>query len=216
MAAYKIQRERMVRELEARGIREPRVLDAMRKVPRHLFVGPPFVAQAYGSYRLPSEADQTLSQPYVVARTTELLEIDPEHVVLEVGSGTGYQTAILACLCRWVFAMERVPSLVSVAIERLRDLGMENVKIQAFDGTLGWGENAPFDRILVTASVRRVPPPLLEQLAPKGRLLIPEGDRKSQRLVLYTRAGRRFERHVGEEAAFVPLIGRHGWPLSTE
>ena len=211
MGEYGIQRERMVRELEARGVSDPRVLDAMRQVPRHLFVGPPFVAQAYGSFSLPTEADQTLSQPYVVGRTTELLELDAEHVVLEVGSGTGYQTAILARLCRWVFGMERVPSLVSASIERLRDLKVDNVKIQAFDGTLGWSENAPFDRILVTASVRRVPPPLLEQLSSKGRLLIPEGNRTSQRLVLYTRAGRRFERHVGEEAAFVPLIGRHGW-----
>ena len=211
MVEYEIQRERMVRELEARGVSDPHVLDAMRKVPRHRFVGPPFVAQAYGSFRLPSEAEQTLSQPYVVGRTTELLELDPQHVVLEVGSGTGYQTAILARLCRWVFGMERVPSLVSGAIERLRELGVDNVKIQAFDGTLGWSENAPFDRILVTASVQRVPPPLLEQLATKGRLLIPEGDRTSQRLVLYTRAGRRFERHVGERAAFVPLVGRHGW-----
>jgi protein-L-isoaspartate(D-aspartate) O-methyltransferase len=211
VAEFEIQRDRMVREVEARGVSDPRVLDAMRRVPRHLFVGRPFVAQAYGSFRLPSEADQTLSQPYVVGRTTELLELDPRHVVLEVGSGTGYQTAILARLCRWVFGMERVPSLASAAIERLRDLKVDNVKIQAFDGTLGWSKNAPFDRILVTASVRRVPPPLLEQLSPTGRLLIPEGDRTSQRLVLYTRAGRRFERHVGEEAAFVPLIGQHGW-----
>ena len=208
---YEIQRSRMLRSLDSRGIRDARVLEAMRVVPRELFVSSQFLAKAYGSYRLPSEADQTISQPFVVARTTELLEIAPEHVVLEVGTGTGYHTAVLARLCRWVFSMERVPSLASAAIERLRKLDLDNVKVQIFDGTHGWSENAPYDRILVTASVRRVPPPLLEQLAPGGRLVIPEGTRDAQRLVLYTRAGRRFERHVGEEAAFVPLIGKHGW-----
>ena len=209
---YEIQRDRMVRDLERKGIRDPRVLDAMRRVPRERFVGSHFRSKAYGSYRLPSDAEQTISQPYIVARTTELLDLQPGNVVLEIGTGTGYHTCVLARLCRWVFSMERVPSLAKAAIERVRELGLENVKIQTFDGTMGWSENAPYDRILLTASTRRVPPPLLQQLAPGGRLLLPEGERESQRLVLYTRAGRRFERHVGEKAAFVPLIGRYGWP----
>ena len=206
------QRERMVRELaESRGIRDRAVLEAMRRIPRHLFVKPQFLAEAYGNYRLPSEARQTISQPYIVARTTELLELAPDHRILEVGTGTGYQTAVLALLCRWVCSIERVPSLASSAIERLRQLKLDNVKIQVFDGTLGWSEAGPFDRVLVTAGAECVPPPLLEQLSSRGRLVIPEGDRDAQRLVVYTRKQTGFRRHVCDKVGFVPLIGRHAW-----
>jgi protein-L-isoaspartate(D-aspartate) O-methyltransferase len=206
-------RELMVRELiEARGVRDPRVLAAMREVPRHLFVRDHLKTQAYGDHALPIGEAQTISQPYVVARMTELLEVGPEHKVLEIGTGTGYQTAILARLARWVYSLERVSDLAHQAIRRMRQLGIVNVKIQAFDGTVGWSEVAPFDRILVTAGAPTVPKPLLEQLAPRGRLLIPEGERRRQRLVLYERIAGRVRRLEGEEVAFVPLVGRHGWP----
>ena len=208
---YSYQRERMVRELATDGIRDERVLEAMRRVPRHLFVSPQFLTKAYGNYRLPSQADQTISRPYIVARTTELLQVAEEHSVLEVGTGTGYHTAVLALLCRWVYSMERVSGLASAAIRRARHLKLDNVKIQVYDGTLGWNEEAPFDRILVTAAAERAPQPLLDQLAPRGRLLIPEGERESQRLVVYTRASRSFRKEVGEAVEFVPLIGRHAW-----
>ena len=212
MNDFEFERQRMVRDLkEERGIKDESVLEAMRRIPRHLFVSPQFLAKAYGSYRLPSESEQTISQPYIVARTTALLELSSHHSVLEVGTGTGYQTAVLALLCRWVYSMERVPKLAAGAIDRIRRLGLENVKIQAFDGTLGWAEASPFDRILATAACEQVPPPLLDQLAKRGRLVVPEGTRQSQRLVVYTRLSRGFRRAEGEEVEFVPLIGRHAW-----
>lgn len=205
-------REKMVREhIEARGVADPRLLQALRDIPRHLFVREQYQAAAYGDRALPIEAGQTISQPYVVARMTEILAVEASHKVLEIGTGTGYQTAILARLARWVYSLERVPELATLAIARLKELGFKNVKIEAFDGTLGWLQAAPFDRILVTAGAPRVPEPLLDQLAEKGRLLIPEGDREAQRLVLYRKTPRGVRREVGEPVAFVPLVGRHGW-----
>lgn len=205
-------RERMVRELvEARGVRDPRVLAAMREVPRHLFVREHLMSQAYGDHALPIGAAQTISQPYVVARMTEVLEVGPGDKVLEIGTGSGYQTAILARLARWVYSLERISDLAHQAIHRMRQLGILNVKIQAFDGTVGWSEVAPFERILVAAGAPSAPRPLLEQLAPRGRMLIPEGDRKRQRLVLYERLARGVRRREIEDVAFVPLVGRHGW-----
>ncbi len=207
-----ILRERMVRELlEARGIRDLRVLAAMREVPRHFFVRDHLKSQAYSGHALPIGEAQTISHPYIVARMTELLEIDAAHKVLEIGTGSGYQTAILARLARWVYSLERLPELAHQAIRRMRQLEILNVKIQAFDGTVGWSEVAPFDRILVAAGAPEVPKPLLEQLAPKGRLLIPEGGRSEQRLVLYERLARGVRRRELEAVAFVPLVGRHGW-----
>jgi protein-L-isoaspartate(D-aspartate) O-methyltransferase len=207
-------RERMVRELvEARGIRDARVLAAMREVPRHLFVRDHLKTQAYGDHALPIGEAQTISQPYVVARMTEMLDVGPEHKVLEIGTGTGYQTAILARLARWVYSLERISELAHQAIRRMRQLGIVNVKIQAFDGTVGWSEVAPFDRILVTAGAPTAPRPLLDQLAPRGKLLVPEGDRHSQRLVLYEKIASRVRRLEGEGVAFVPLVGRHGWEV---
>jgi protein-L-isoaspartate(D-aspartate) O-methyltransferase len=205
-------RERMVRELlEARGIRDTRVLAAMREVPRHLFVREHLMNQAYGDHALPIGAAQTISQPWVVARMTEALEVEAAHKVLEVGTGSGYQTAILARLARWVYSLERIPELAHQAIHRMRQLGILNVKIQAFDGTVGWSEVGPFDRILVTAGAPQAPKPLLEQLTPRGRLLLPEGDRRTQRLVLYERLARGVRRRELDEVAFVPLLGRFGW-----
>jgi protein-L-isoaspartate(D-aspartate) O-methyltransferase len=208
---YVYQRERMVRELERRGISDPRVLQALRSVPRHLFVRDQYLARAYGNLTLPIGASQTLSQPYIVARMSELLAIQPSHRVLEIGTGSGYQTAILAALARWVYSMERIAELARAAIERMRALELDNVKIQAFDGSGGWAKAAPFDRILVAAGAPSAPAPLLEQLAEDGLLLLPEGDRERQRLVRYHRRGRKVEREEGEAVGFVPLIGRHGW-----
>ena len=210
-------RERMVRELvEARGVRDARVLAAMRQVPRHLFVRDHLRTQAYGDHALPIGAAQTISQPYVVARMTEMLEIEPSHSVLEVGTGSGYQTAILALLARRVYSLERVPELAHQAIQRIRDLALLNVKIQAFDGTVGWSEAAPFDRILIAAGAPQAPEPLLAQLAVGGKLLVPEGGEQRQRLVLYSRSARGLRRKEGEYVSFVPLVGRHGWRAGKE
>lgn len=213
MSDYGVLRERMVRDLVAgRGIKDQRVLAAMRQVPRHLFVRDHLRSQAYGDHALPIGAAQTISQPYIVARMTELLELAPHHSVLEIGTGTGYQTALLAVLARRVYSLERIAELAQQAIPRIRQLGFENVKIQVFDGTVGWSEWAPYDRILVAAGAPKVPEPLLEQLAPGGSLLIPEGQRQAQRLVLYRKSARgELRRREGEEVGFVPLVGRHGW-----
>jgi protein-L-isoaspartate(D-aspartate) O-methyltransferase len=213
MNDYAVLRERMVRELvQARGIADQRVLDAMRKVPRHLFVRDHLRSQAYGDHALPIGAAQTISQPYVVARMTELLELKPMHSVLEIGTGSGYQTALLALLARRVYSLERIAELAQAAIPRMRQMGLDNVKIQVFDGTVGWSEWAPYDRILVAAGAPKAPEPLLEQLAAGGSLLIPEGERQSQRLVLYRKSARgELRRKEGEEVTFVPLVGRHGW-----
>ncbi|HUF78504.1 MAG TPA: protein-L-isoaspartate(D-aspartate) O-methyltransferase [Thermoanaerobaculia bacterium] len=205
-------RERMVREhVEARGVRDPRVLQALREVPRHRFVREHLERKAYGDFALPIEGGQTISQPFVVARMTELLAVEAHHRVLEIGTGSGYQAAVLARLARWVWSLERLPELARLAIARLRALGVENVKVQVFDGSLGWAEAAPFDRILVTAAAPGTPETLLGQLGEGGRLVVPEGSREAQRLVVYRRVGERVDREQGEEVAFVPLVGRHGW-----
>ena len=213
MNDYALLRERMVRDLiAARGIKDQRVLEAMRKVPRHLFVRDHLRSQAYGDHALPIGASQTITQPYIVARMTELMELSPQHSVLEIGTGSGYQTALLAMLARRVYSLERIAELAQQAIPRMRQLALENVKIQVFDGTVGWSEWAPYDRILVAAGAPKVPEPLLDQLAPGGSLLIPEGTRQAQRLVLYRKSARgELRRKEGEEVGFVPLVGRHGW-----
>ena len=203
----------MVEELEKKyGNADRRVLKAMLDIPRHLFVRKHLWAQAYGDHALPIGAEQTISQPFVVARMSEMLRVSPEHTVLEIGTGTGYQTAILAKLARRVYSLERVGELARAAIDRLRSIGIPNVKVQAFDGTVGWSEVAPFARILVTAAAPSAPKPLIEQLRPGGRMVIPEGSREEQRLVSYRKLrGGGVRREEGEAVAFVPLIGRYGW-----
>ena len=199
-------------QMRARDIIDPRVLAAMAAVPRHEFVPAEYRHEAYTDGPLPIGFGQTISQPYIVARMSELLEVGPEHSVLEVGTGSGYQTAVLALLARRVYSLELVPELVQTAIPRMRQLGLDNVKIQVFDGTVGWSEWAPYDRILITAGAPKVPEPLLGQLAPRGALLVPEGRLNAQRLVLYRKSARgEIRRREGEEVAFVPLLGRHGW-----
>ncbi len=210
--SYEYARNRMVRDhIEARGIRDPRVLEAMGQVPRHRFVRDHLRGQAYADYALPIGESQTISQPYVVARMTEMLDVRPDHSVLEIGTGSGYQTLVLARLARRVYSLERVGSLARQAIARMRELGVENVKIQTFDGTVGWSDVAPFDRILVTAGAPRVPRPLVDQLKDGGKLVMPEGSKNVQSLVLYQKVGDQLRRQVGEAVSFVPLVGRHGW-----
>jgi len=208
---YSYQRQRMVQLLEKRGIRDHRVLEAMRTIPRHQFVPVHVRTQAYGDHALPIGASQTISQPYIVARMSELLAVKPDHSVLEVGTGSGYQTAVLARLARRVYSLERIADLAHQAIQRIRELGFDNVKIQTFDGTVGWSDVGPFDRIMVTAGSPQVPTPLLEQLRVGGRLLIPEGDQAEQVLVLYRKLRQGVRRTVDEPVTFVPLIGRYGW-----
>ena len=194
------------------GIRDQRVLDAMLAVPRHAFVPEALQSRAYGDHALPISANQTISQPYIVARMTELLEIDKDSRVLEIGAGSGYQTAVIAQIAGQVFAIDRIGELAREAQARIRQLGIYNATVKCFDGTLGWAANAPYDAILVAAGGPTIPDPLIAQLKLGGRLVVPVGDsRESQRLirVFKTDRGPKVEDHGG--CAFVPLIGQHGW-----
>jgi protein-L-isoaspartate(D-aspartate) O-methyltransferase len=210
---YRIPRERMIERLRDHyGIRDIRVLDAMLVVPRHRFVPEALQSRAYGDHALPIAANQTISQPFIVARMTELLELDTRSRVLEIGAGSGYQTAVLARLGAQVFAIERIAELAREAQARIRQLGIYNATVKCFDGTLGWSAHAPYDGILVAAGGPEVPEPLLAQLKVDGRLVIPIGTtRESQRLirVLKTEKGYTYEDHGA--CAFVPLIGHYGW-----
>ena len=210
---YDEARRRMVDEqIRKRGITDPRVIAALSKVPRHLFVPEPRRPAAYGDTPLPIGHGQTISQPYIVARMTELLELTAASRVLEIGAGSGYQTVILACLARNVYAIERVPQLTSEAQARLQQLKIHNVSLRCSDGTLGWDVYAPFDAILVAAGSPEIPAPLLQQLKIGGRLVLPVGqDQQTQRLVRVTRAETNFQTEDFGACAFVPLIGEHGW-----
>jgi protein-L-isoaspartate(D-aspartate) O-methyltransferase len=202
----------MVQEqLVARGIKDPRVLRAMGKVPRHLFVEAALADRAYDDGPLPIGKKQTISQPYMVALMTEALELRGVEKVLEIGTGSGYQTAILAELARRVFSIEKIGPLALRARAILDELGYANVAIQVSDGTLGWSEQAPFDAILVTAGSPDLPQPLVEQLSMGGRLVIPLGDEESQMLkrVRCTDSGLQ-EEELGE-CRFVKLWGKYGW-----
>ncbi|HEY7785486.1 MAG TPA: protein-L-isoaspartate(D-aspartate) O-methyltransferase [Pyrinomonadaceae bacterium] len=213
MQDYAIPRERMVARLrEHYGIRDARVLEAMRTVPRHAFVPQALQSRAYGDHALPISANQTISQPFIVARMTELLEIDKDSRVLEIGAGSGYQTAVLAKIAGQVYAIERIGDLAREAQARIRHLGIYNATVKCFDGTLGWAAHGPYDAILVAAGGPVVPEPLVAQLKVGGRLIVPVGEsREAQRLirVIKTESGYREEDHGG--CAFVPLIGQHGW-----
>ncbi len=213
MADYLLEaRNQMVdRQLAARGIHDPRLLAAMRKVPRHLFCDPPGHPEAYEDYPLPIGFGQTISQPYMVAAMTERLRLTGTERVLEIGTGSGYQTAILAELAAEVYSVERIPELVDRAGETLDGQGCGNVRIRVGDGTLGWPEQAPFDRILVTAGAPRVPPPLTQQLAGGGILVIPVGGRFMQELTVVTRRGDKLDEDTAMGCTFVKLIGEEGW-----
>lgn len=210
---YSISRRRMVDEqLVARGIKDPRVLAVMRELPRHLFVAEALRSQAYGDAPLPIGHKQTISQPYMVAFMTEALGLQGDERVLEVGTGSGYQAAVLARLVRRVYSVERIPDLARSARRVLDELHLINVNIKVTDGSYGWEEQAPFDAIMVTAGAPSVPENYVRQLTVGGRLVIPVGERDGQTLKRMTRVT---EERVTEEVLlpcrFVPLVGGQGW-----
>jgi protein-L-isoaspartate(D-aspartate) O-methyltransferase len=199
-------------QLRARGVRDARVLAAMGEVPRHRFVEPGLRDRAYGDWALPSLAGQTISQPYIVARMLELLEVADTHRVLEIGTGTGYQTLLLSRLAAEVYSVERVAELLDAARERLAALGAARVRLMAGDGSLGWPEFAPYDRVLVAAAAPRVPRALRGQLGEPGLMVIPVGGPQYQHLEAWRRLpGGRWERRRHGECRFVPLVGRDAW-----
>jgi protein-L-isoaspartate(D-aspartate) O-methyltransferase len=209
---FALQRREMVEtQLAARGVTDPRVLEAMSRVPRHLFVPEEMRRSAYNDMALPIGEGQTISQPYMVAVMTELLELDGTEKVLEIGTGSGYQAAVLAELAMQVYTIERNLLIADRAAALLRSLSYDNMHVRIGDGTLGWPEAAPFDAIIVTAASPGIPEPLVEQLAMDGILAIPVGSRFSQELrkLRKTRQGIIEERHT--PCVFVPLIGEHGW-----
>jgi protein-L-isoaspartate(D-aspartate) O-methyltransferase len=207
-AALAAARAAMVRDtIASRGVRDERTLAAMRKVPRHLFVPRDLLAQAHADYPLPIGHGQTISQPYIVAFMTEALGLKGGEVVLEVGTGCGYQAAVLAEVAGQVYTIEIVSALADEARERLKRLGFGNVEVRAGDGFRGWPEAAPFDGILVTAAAPRVPEPLKAQLKDGGRLVLPLGDEEQQELVLVIRRGQRYEQRQLLPVRFVPMTG---------
>jgi protein-L-isoaspartate(D-aspartate) O-methyltransferase len=205
-------REKMVKtQLIPRGIRDPRVLEAMRKVPRHRFIEKTQIEEAYNDYPLPIAHNQTISQPYIVALMTEALELKGSEKTLEIGTGSGYQAAILAELSSKVYTIERIRPLLVKAQRLLTELGYNNILFKAFDGTLGWEEHGPYDAVIVTAGAPQIPQPLIDQLKEGGRLIIPVGNRFSQDLLKITKKnGGYIESNLGG-CRFVNLLGIHGW-----
>ena len=198
-------------QLASRNIRDHRVLSAMRAVPREQFVPPEHRYLAYADGPLPIGQGQTISQPYIVALMTQLLELQGDEIVLEIGTGSGYQAAVLARIASSVHTIERHASLAHSAEQALSQLGMENVQVHIGDGTQGLPELAPFEAIIVTAAAPEVPQPLLAQLAEGGRLVIPVGGRRGQYLQRWRRHADEFKSEMLEPVAFVPLLGEHGW-----
>jgi len=205
-------RLKMVEEqIVARGIRDPRVIAALKKIPRHLFVEEALQGQAYTDHPLPIGEKQTISQPYMVALMTEALQLTGKEKVLEIGAGSGYQTAVLAEIAQAVFSIERILALTLRARKLLEDLGYGNAEIKFSDGTQGWVEESPFDGIIVTAGAPDVPQPLVDQLAMGGRLVIPVGDAYVQDLLRITKTEEGTRREDLGGCRFVKLIGRYGW-----
>jgi len=212
---YAVRRRKMVeRQLAPRGIRDKLVLEAMGEIPRELFVDEALRAQAYSDSALPIGHAQTISQPFIAARMTELIAADRSHRILEIGTGSGYQTALLARLAGSVHSIERVAALAEKARRNLELLGFDNVEIKVGDGTVGWPERAPFDRILVAAGSPEIPRSLLAQLAPQGRLLLPVGGESAQILTIVDATPEGFVSREDVSCVFVRLIGAEGWPES--
>jgi len=209
---YALLRKRMVQEqLIPRGIKNPKVLDAFYKVERHKFVPQDLIAGAYGDFPLAIGEGQTISQPYIVALMSECLDLRGQEKVLEIGTGSGYQTAILAQLCQMVYSIERIESLATRAKNQLEELGYSNIKIMIDDGTLGWPKAAPFERIIVTAASPRIPQPLIEQLKDPGKLILPLGDTFSQVLTVVEKKDEKLHSTEICGCVFVSLVGKHGW-----
>lgn len=206
------ERKRMVEEqIISRGVRDERVLAAMAKVPRHEFLPETIRGMAYGDHALPLGESQTMSQPYMVALMTELMKLKGFERVLEIGTGSGYQAAVLAELCEKVYTVERIKSLADKARATLDRLGYRSVAIKVYDGTYGWKDMAPFDAIMVTAGSPDIPAPLIEQLKEGGRMVIPVGDRYGQELLTVTKTAEGVVTERSVPCVFVPLIGNHGW-----
>jgi protein-L-isoaspartate(D-aspartate) O-methyltransferase len=206
------ERIRMVeQQIQARGISDPRVLAAMRELPRHLFIPPPYNTPAYEDCPLPIGNGQTISQPYIVALMTELLHPGRDDTVLEIGAGSGYQAALLSMLVRRVITIERIPAIAGLAEENCQKLGLTNISLIVGDGTLGWPERAPYNGILITAATPEIPPPLIDQLAAGGTLVAPVGSRDLQELVTLEKNVEGITRSTHGGVRFVPLIGEHGW-----
>lgn len=205
-------RERMVQEqLLRRGISDPQTLKAMAEVPRHLFVDDAMQASAYGDHPLPIAGDQTISQPYIVAAMTQALQLQGDEKVLEIGTGSGYQAAILSRLCDKVYTVERINTLLAGARRVFDQLHYYNILSRLDDGTLGWVEHAPYDAIIVTAGGPEIPKPLVEQLADPGRLVIPVGGQGLQQLQLLSKKEGEITMQALESVRFVDLVGEYGW-----
>lgn len=210
--SYTTERIRMIEEqLIPRGITDPAVINAMRTVPRHRFVKPGQEAMAYTDQPLPIGENQTISQPYIVSLMTQSLELQPDEKILEIGTGSGYQAAVLAEIGSEIFTVEKFETLLERAEAILEDLGYDNIITKLHNGTQGWPEQAPFDAILVTAGAPRVPDPLLDQLKEGGRMLIPMGDQTFQELIRITRIDGKIRREKLGGCRFVPLRGEYGW-----
>jgi len=211
-SSYDIIRERMIEEqLVGRGIQDPATLQAMRLVPRHLFVEDAMRARAYGDHPLPIGAGQTISQPFIVAFMTEALKLHEDARVLEIGTGSGYQAAVLSRMCRRIYTIERIDSLLSKARKLFDRLHYHNIVSRIDDGTEGWPSEAPFDGIIVTAAGPKIPEPLIEQLADPGIMVIPVGDHYTQELKLINKKNGNISVKTIELVRFVDLIGSHGW-----
>jgi len=209
---YSRARRRMVIEqVVGRGIVDPKVISAMEQIPRHLFAPASLLSQAYGDSALPIGEGQTISQPFIVAYMSEALELKGNERVLEIGTGSGYQTAILSRLAARVYSVERIRSLLEKARKVLDQIDCRNVLTKLFDGTYGWKEESPFDAIIVTAAAPSLPPPLGEQVKTGGVVVIPIGDQKEQRLVRLRKGRRGFIKEDLRECNFVALVGEHGW-----
>jgi len=207
----KVASDRLIRKLRENGITDERVLDAFRKVPRHEFVDGAMYAQAYDDHALPIGFGQTISQPTVVALMTQLLELKKDEKILEIGTGSGFQTAILAQFSRRVYTIERHRELGDLSRKRLREKGYENIVFKIGDGSQGWIQHAPFDKIIVTAGAPVVPQHLAEQLADKGIMVIPTGTREIQELMIYKKDQNRLTCQSAGGVVFVPLVGENGW-----
>jgi protein-L-isoaspartate(D-aspartate) O-methyltransferase len=203
--------ERLIKKLREKGITDEKVIDAFRTVPRHLFVDSMLYAQAYDDNALPLGNGQTISQPYVVALMTQILKLGKDEKILEIGTGSGFQTAILAKFSRRVYTIERNRDLAAKALKRLRRMGYENIVFKTGDGTRGWKQHSPFDRIIVTAGAPAIPQELFDQMAMGGRMVIPAGNRSVQELEVYEKQENGIKKSNAGSVVFVPLIGEKGW-----
>jgi len=209
---YEKERSRMVDEqIVGRGVKDERVLAVMRKIPRHEFLPEGIRGMAYNDSALPLGEGQTMSQPYMVAIMTEFLGLKGTERVLEIGTGSGYQAAVLAELCQKVYTVERIKTIADKARATLDRLGYKSVAIKIYDGTYGWKEMAPYDAIIVTAGSPDIPAPLVEQLKEGGRMVIPVGDRYGQQLITVVKTAEGITTERSVPCVFVPLIGNHGW-----